>query len=147
MLLRVTLKAEERIVVKLSKDGNIEASEVKGELKMMITDVESSYTVRPIPCRLCTRVPCRLCTRVPCRLCTRVPCRLCTRVPCRLCTRVVCTRVVCVHVSHPLSSVYHVYHICVRGSCAPCICDLAYFSHMYTCMHVHMVCAFVGSVC
>ena len=45
MRCRVTLKAEERIVVKMSKDGNIESSEVKGELKMMISDVESSYTV------------------------------------------------------------------------------------------------------
>jgi hypothetical protein len=48
-LCRVTLKAEERIVVKMSKDGNIESSEVKGELKMMISDVESSYTVSSGP--------------------------------------------------------------------------------------------------
>lgn len=40
----VTLRAEERLVVRMSKDGNIDASEVKGELKMLINDAEASYT-------------------------------------------------------------------------------------------------------
>mmetsp|Transcript_36158 Transcript_36158/g.88996 ORF Transcript_36158/g.88996 Transcript_36158/m.88996 type:complete len:520 (+) Transcript_36158:188-1747(+) len=40
----VNLKAEERLLVRMSKDGNIEAAEIKGELKMLIGDAESSYT-------------------------------------------------------------------------------------------------------
>lgn len=40
----MTLRAEERLVVRMSKDGNIDASEVKGELKMLINDAEASYT-------------------------------------------------------------------------------------------------------
>mmetsp|Transcript_51558 Transcript_51558/g.120955 ORF Transcript_51558/g.120955 Transcript_51558/m.120955 type:complete len:515 (+) Transcript_51558:226-1770(+) len=39
----VVLKVEEKVCVRLNKDGGVESLEVKGELKMMINDPEASY--------------------------------------------------------------------------------------------------------
>jgi hypothetical protein len=46
----VALVVEEKMLVRMSKDGNLEAMEVRGELRMCVNSAESAFTrvqVRP----------------------------------------------------------------------------------------------------